>query len=106
MVIFPVRVVLPVVVKLPTPVVKFPSIVTVPALAAKIFKLLAAKELFVIASPVLTTFPDEVTVTTFVGDIVSPVVRPDPLIKSGKVVVVIPLANALGSTSKLIKPFG
>ena len=100
MVIFPVSVVLPVVVKLPTPVVKFPSIVTVPALAAKIFKLLATKELFVIASPVLTTFPDEVTVTTLFV-VVSPVVN--PLIKLGKVVVVIPLANALGSTSRLIK---
>ena len=104
MVTLPVSVVLPVVVKLPTPVVKFPSIVTV--LAARIFKFLATKELFVIASPVLTTFPDEVTVRTFVGDIVSPVVRPDPLIRSGKVVVVIPLANALGSTSRLIKLFG
>ena len=58
-------------------------------------------------SPVLTTFPNEVTVTAFVGDVVSPVVvNPDPLIRSGKVVVVIPLANALASTSRLIKPFG
>ena len=86
--------------------VRLPSIVIFPALAAKIFKLLAVKELFVIASPALTGKLDEVTVTSFVGDVISPVVNPDPLIRSGKVVGVIPLANALGSTSRLIKPFG